>query len=179
MGCAAVLAFPLLLAYVGPRTTGKRCLVEADAERLDHVAARLDGSGATFDAALFTYSLSLMGNCERRGRGSPPFAAPVVARESSTCGRPMAGSLLLDPAARLACLLGGTISTHVRGLCSSAQHTTCSPGTCAAGTSRCGSVRSDPQPAQHRGRFACGRQGCSQRGRRVPMVDRPIDTTSS
>ncbi len=130
IGCGTGLNFPLLLAAVGRsgqvvgvdrsremlevarRKTiqtppGNVALVEADAEHLDHVAAGLDGSGATFDAVLFTYSLSLMGNWEAAWRQAASLVRPggragIVDMES-----PRGWARLLDPAARLACLLGG------------------------------------------------------------------------
>lgn len=129
IGCGTGLNFPLLLAAVGPSgqvvgvdrsgemleaarrkaihlPPGNVALVEADAEQLDHVPG-LDGSGATFDAVLFTYSLSLMSNWEQAWLEAtflvrPGGRAGIVDMES-----PHGWARLLDPAARLACLLGG------------------------------------------------------------------------
>jgi ubiquinone/menaquinone biosynthesis C-methylase UbiE len=130
IGCGTGLDFPLLLAAVGRsgqvvgvdrsremlevarRKTiqvppGNVALVEADAEQLDHVTAGLDGSGATFDAVLFTYSLSLMSNWETAWLRAASLVRPggragIVDMES-----PHGWARLLGPAARLACLLGG------------------------------------------------------------------------
>ncbi len=130
IGCGTGLNFPLLLAAVGRsgqvvgvdrsremlevarRKTiqappGNVALVEADAEQLDHVAAGLDGSGATFDAVLFTYSLSLMGNWEAAWRHATSLVRPGGRAGIVDMGLPHGWARLLDPAARLACLLGG------------------------------------------------------------------------
>jgi demethylmenaquinone methyltransferase/2-methoxy-6-polyprenyl-1,4-benzoquinol methylase len=130
IGCGTGLNFPLLLAAVGRsgqvvgvdrsremlevarRKTiqtppGNVALVEADAEHLDHVAAGLDGSGATFDAVLFTYSLSLMGNWEAAWRQATSLVRPGGRAGIVDMGLPHGWARLLDPAARLACLLGG------------------------------------------------------------------------
>jgi len=130
IGCGTGLNFPLLLAAVGRsgqvvgvdrsremlevarRETiqappGNVALVEADAEQLDHVAAGLDGSGATFDAVLFTYSLSLMGNWEAAWRQATSLVRPGGRAGIVDMGLPHGWARLLDPAARLACRLGG------------------------------------------------------------------------
>jgi len=130
IGCGTGLNFPLLLAAVGPRgqvvgvdrshemlevarrktiqtPPGNVALVEADAEQLDHADAGLDGSGATFDAVLFTYSLSLMGNWEAAWRQATSLVRPGGRAGIVDMGLPHGWARLLDPAARLACLLGG------------------------------------------------------------------------
>ena len=130
IGCGTGLSFPLLLAAVGPRgqvvcvdrsremlevarrktihaPPGTVALVEADAEQFDHVAAGLDGSGATFDAVLFTYSLSLMGNWEAAWRQATSLVRPGGRAGIVDMGLPHGWARLLDPAARLACRLGG------------------------------------------------------------------------
>ena len=136
IGCGTGLNFPLLLAAVGPRgqvvgvdrsremleaarrktihaPSGNVALVEADAEQLDNVAAGLDGSGATFDAVLFTYSLSLMGNWEAAWRQATSQVRPGGRAGIVDMGLPHGWARLLDPAARLACLLGGAdINAH-------------------------------------------------------------------
>jgi len=131
IGCGTGLNFPLLLAAVGPSgkvvgvdrssemlevarrktihlSPGNVVLVEADAEQLDHVAVGLHGSGAAFDAVLFTYSLSLMSNWEQSWRRATSLVRPggragIVDMES-----PHGWARALDPVARLACLLGGS-----------------------------------------------------------------------
>ncbi len=136
IGCGTGLNFPLLLAAVGSRgqvvgvdrsrrmlEAARRktieapsrnvVLVEADAERLDQVVAGLDGSGATFDAVLFTYSLSLMGNWEEAWRRAISLVRPGGRAGIVDMGLPHGWARLLDPAARLACLLGGAdINAH-------------------------------------------------------------------
>ena len=136
IGCGTGLNFPLLLAAVGPRgqvvgvdrsgemlevarrktidaPPGNVALVEADAEQLDHVAATLDGSAATFDAVLFTYSLSLMGNWEAAWRQATSLVRPGGRAGIVDMGLPHGWARLLDPAARLACRLGGAdINAH-------------------------------------------------------------------
>jgi ubiquinone/menaquinone biosynthesis C-methylase UbiE len=130
IGCGTGLNFPLLLAAVGPRgqvvgvdrsremlevarrktihaPPGNVVLVEADAEQFDHVAAGLDGSGATFDAVLFTYSLSLMGNWEAAWLRATSLVRPGGRAAVVDMGLPHGWARLLDPAARLACRLGG------------------------------------------------------------------------
>ena len=136
IGCGTGLNFPLLLAAVGPsgqvvgvdrsremlevarrKTTRdpprNLALVEADAERLDHVTAGPDGSGVTFDAVLFTYSLSLMPNWEAAWRRATSLVRPGGRAGIVDMGLPHGWARLLDPAARLACRLGGAdISAH-------------------------------------------------------------------
>ena len=131
IGCGTGLIFPLLLAAVGrsgqvvgvDRNTemlevarrktiqappGNLALVEADAARLDHVAAIPDAPGAPFDAALFTYSLSLMSNWEAAWRHATSLVRPGGRAGIVDLGLPRGWARLLDPAARLACLLGGS-----------------------------------------------------------------------
>jgi len=130
IGCGTGLNFPLLLAAVGRsgqivgvdrsremlevarRKTihappGNVALVEADAEQLDQVAVGLDESGATFDAVLFTYSLSLMGNWEAAWLRATSLVRPGGRAGIVDMEPPRGWARLLDPAARLACLLGG------------------------------------------------------------------------
>ncbi len=130
IGCGTGLNFPLLLAAVGRsgqvvgvdrsremlgvarRKTihlppGDVALVEADAEQLDHVAVGLDGPEAPFDAVLFTYSLSLMSNWEAAWLRATSLVRPGGRAAIIDMGLPHGWARLLDPAARLACLLGG------------------------------------------------------------------------
>ncbi len=94
IGCGTGLNFPFLL-------------VEADAEQLDHVTAGPDGSGATFDAVIFTYSLSLMPNWEAAWRRATSLVRPGGRAGIVDMGVPHGWAGLLAPAARLACRLGG------------------------------------------------------------------------
>lgn len=131
IGCGTGLNFPLLLAAVG-RTgqvvgvdrnpemlevarrkaihtpPGNVALVEADAEQLDHAAAGLDPLSAPFDAVLFTYSLSLMDNWEAAWRHATSLVRPGGRAGIVDMGLSHGWARLLDPAARLACLLGGS-----------------------------------------------------------------------
>jgi len=130
IGCGTGLNFPLLLAAVGRsgqavgvdrsramlevarRKTiqappGNVALVEADAEQLDHVAVGLDGPGAPFDAVLFTYSLSLMSGWEAAWLRATSLVRPGGRAAIVDMGLPHGWARLLDPAARLACLLAG------------------------------------------------------------------------
>ncbi|MGI8521905.1 MAG: class I SAM-dependent methyltransferase [Nocardioides sp.] len=130
IGCGTGVNFPLLLAAVGPRgqvvgldrsrqmldvarrktlhlSPGNVALVEADAEQFDPVAVGLDGPEAPFDAVLFTYSLSLMSDWAQAWLRATSLVrrggrAGIVDMES-----PHGLARVLDPAARLACLLGG------------------------------------------------------------------------
>jgi demethylmenaquinone methyltransferase/2-methoxy-6-polyprenyl-1,4-benzoquinol methylase len=86
---------------------GNVALVEADAEQLDHVAAGLDALGAPFDAVLFTYSLSLMTNWDQAWRQATSLVRPGGRAGIVDMGLPHGWARLLDPAARLACRLGG------------------------------------------------------------------------
>jgi len=131
IGCGTGPNFSLLLAAVGPRgqvvgvdrsremlevarrktidaPPGNVALVEADAEQLDHVAAGLDALGAPFDAVLFTYSLSLMTNWDQAWRQATSLVRPGGRAGIVDMGLPHGWARLLDPAARLACLLGGS-----------------------------------------------------------------------
>lgn len=133
IGCGTGLNFPLLLAAVGPsgqvvgvdrshemlevarRKTihlpaGNVALVEADAERLDRVDrvdGGLHGSDAPFDAVIFTYSLSLMTNREAAWRRAIALVRPGGRVAIVDMEPPHGWARLLDPAARLACWLGG------------------------------------------------------------------------
>lgn len=130
IGCGTGLNFPRLLAAVGRsgqvvgvdhsgemlevarRKTihvppGNAALVEVDAEQLDHVAVGPDALGAAFDAVLFTYSLSLMTSWGQAWRQATSLVrlggrAAIVDMEP-----PHGWARFFDPAARLACWLGG------------------------------------------------------------------------
>lgn len=137
IGCGTGLNFSLLLDAVGEsgqvvgvdrspqmlqvarrkavrRPPGNVVLVEADAERLEPLATSgPDGSALSFDAVLFTYSLSLM----RDWRGAwdrasslvrPGGRAAIVDMEP-----PHRWARVFDPAARLACRMGGA-DIHAR-----------------------------------------------------------------
>ncbi|MEP6816078.1 MAG: methyltransferase domain-containing protein [Marmoricola sp.] len=131
IGCGTGLNFPLLLAAVGPRgqvvgvdrsremlavsrrktihlPPGNVALVEADAEQLDHVALGLDGRGEPFDAVLFTYSLSLMSNWEQAWRRATSLLCTGGRAAIVDMQLPHGWARLLDPAARLACWMGGS-----------------------------------------------------------------------
>ena len=131
VGCGTGLNFPLLLAAVGQsgqvvgvdrspemltvarrktirQPPGRVALVEMDAERLDPIAVIGSGvSGAPFDAALFTYSLSLMGNWEEAWRRASSMVRPGGRAAIVDMEPPRGRARLLGPAARLACLMGG------------------------------------------------------------------------
>ena len=128
IGCGTGLNFPRLLAAIGRsgqivgvdrspemlavarRKTiqlppGNVALVEADAEQLDHA-----GPGrlcAPFDAVLFTYSLSLMTNWDQAWRQATALVRPGGRAAIVDMEPPHGWARLLDPAARLACWLGG------------------------------------------------------------------------
>lgn len=131
VGCGTGLNFPLLLAAVGQsgqvvgvdrspemlavarrktirQPPGRVALVEMDAERLDPIAVTgSGGSGAPFDAALFTYSLSLMSNWEEAWRRASSVVRPGGRAAIVDMEPPRGRARLLGPAARLAALLGG------------------------------------------------------------------------
>jgi demethylmenaquinone methyltransferase/2-methoxy-6-polyprenyl-1,4-benzoquinol methylase len=130
IGCGTGLNFPLLVAAVGRsgqivgvdrsremlevarRKTihlppGNVALIKADAEQLDHVAAGLDARASPFDAVLFTYSLSLMSNWEQAWLRATSLVRPGGRAGIVDMDSPHGWARLLDPAARLACLLGG------------------------------------------------------------------------
>ena len=130
IGCGTGLNFPLLLAAVGPhgqvvgvdrsremlkvarRKTihappGNVSLVEADAEQLDHDALGLNAPGAPFDAVLFTYSLSLMSKWDEAWERATSLVRPGGRAGIVDMEPPHGWARLLDPAARLACLLAG------------------------------------------------------------------------
>lgn len=137
VGCGTGLNFPLLLDAVGPsgqvvgvdrsgemlaaarrkthgQPPGTVTLVEADAEQLDPVAlVGPDGpDGAKddepFDAVLFTYSLSLMDDWEEAWRRASSLVRPGGRAAIVDMEPPHGWARLLSPAARLACLLGGS-----------------------------------------------------------------------
>jgi len=130
IGCGTGLNFPLLLAAVGPRgqvvgvdrsremlevarrktidlPPGNVALVKADAEQLDHVAVGLDDPGAPFDAVLVTYSLSLMSNWDQAWWRATALVRPGGRAGIVDMDSPHGWARPLDPAARLACWLGG------------------------------------------------------------------------
>ncbi len=129
LGCGTGLNFPRLLAAVGEsgqvvgvdrspemlevarrKTTdlrpGNVVLVEADAEHLDH-AAGPDALATPFDAALFTYSLSLMTDRDSAWRQATTLVRPGGRVAIVDMEPPHGWARLLEPAARLACWLGG------------------------------------------------------------------------
>ena len=130
IGCGTGLNFPRLLAAVGRRgqvvgvdrnremlevarretihlPPGNVTLVAADAEQLDGVAVGLDRLGAQFDAVLFTYSLSLMSNWDQAWWRATSLVRPGGRAAIVDMGSPHGWARVLDPAARLACWLGG------------------------------------------------------------------------
>lgn len=129
VGCGTGLNFPLLLDAVGPcgavvgvdasrsmlararaRTEtqgwGNVTLVETDAARLDEALAR-SGAPELFDAALFTYSLSIIDRwqdaCARTVARVRPGGRIVVADMALPAGR----WRVFAPLARFACFTGG------------------------------------------------------------------------
>jgi len=131
VGCGTGLNFPLLLEAVGEsgqvvgvdhspemlevarrktvrRPPGNVVLVEADAEQLDRLAVSgSDGPGPPFDAVLFTYSLSLMGDWESAWHRASSLVRPGGRAAVVDMEPPHRWARLLGPTARLACLLGG------------------------------------------------------------------------
>lgn len=130
IGCGTGLNFPHLLAAVGRggqvvgvdrsrqmlevarrKTIGlpssNVVLVEADAEHLDHLTIGPSELGAPFDAALFTYSLSLMSDPDQAWRRATALVRPGGRVAIVDMQPPVGWARLLDPAARLACWLGG------------------------------------------------------------------------
>ncbi len=130
IGCGTGLNFPHLLAAVGPSgqvvgvdrspemlevarlktshlAPGTVALVEADASNLDLVAADVDSLAPPFDGALFTYSLSVMTDRDRAWRQATALVRPGGRVAIVDMQAPRGWARLLDPAARLACWLGG------------------------------------------------------------------------
>ncbi len=130
VGCGTGLNFPLLLDVVGPRgevvgvershemlevarrktihlPPGNVALVQADAERLDRIDGGLPGGDAPFDAVIFTYSLSLMTDREAAWRQAITLVRPGGRVAIVDMEPPHGWARVLDPAARLACWLGG------------------------------------------------------------------------
>lgn len=127
IGCGTGLNLPLLTAAVGP--AGMVCGVDLSASMLARAAARVrrhgwpnvslvraDAStddlagvagGGLFDAALFTYSLSVIGD------GGTAWASALAATHPAgrvavvDLAMPTGGWTLLAPLARLACFTGG------------------------------------------------------------------------
>lgn len=136
VGCGTGLNFPALLAAVGAsgRVVGldrsskmlaaarhKRAglppgtltLVEADAETIDSSTLGVASPAAPFDAVLCTYSLSLIDNWEAAWRRAAALVRPGGRAGVVDLGSPQGWARLLDPAARLACWLGGSdITAH-------------------------------------------------------------------
>lgn len=131
IGCGTGLNFPLLLEAVGPRgqvvgvdrsrqmlevarrktvqaPPGNVALIQGNAEQLDQAASGLDGSVASFDAVLFTYSLSLMSNFQEAWRQATSMVRPGGRVAIVDMQPPHGWARLLDPVARLACRLGGS-----------------------------------------------------------------------
>lgn len=130
IGCGTGLNFPRLLAAVGRSgqvvgvdrspvmlevarrktlhiESGNLALIEADAEQLDQIAAAPNGPRPSFDAVLFTYSLSLMTHREEAWRQATALVRPGGRAAIVDMEPPHGWSRLLDPAARLACWVGG------------------------------------------------------------------------
>jgi len=137
VGCGTGLNFPLLLEAVGEsgqvvgvdhspemlevarrktvrRRPGNVVLVEADAEQLGRlVVSGSDGPAPPFDAVLFTYSLSLMGDWEMAWRRASSLVRPGGRAAIVDMEPPHGWARLLGPAAHLACLVGGAdINAH-------------------------------------------------------------------
>jgi len=131
IGCGTGLNFPLLLAAVGPSgqvvgvdrshemldvarhktihvSPGRLTLVEADAEQLDRVAVWFEEPDTSFDAVLFTYSLSLMRDWKQAWLRATSLVRPGGRAAIVDMESPHGLARVLDPAARLACLLGGS-----------------------------------------------------------------------
>jgi len=131
VGCGTGLNFPLLLEAVGEsgqvvgvdrspqmlevarrktvrRSPGNVVLVEADAEELSRLAVSGSGGPALpFDAVLFTYSLSLMGDWEGAWLRASSLVRPGGRAGVVDMEPPHGWARLLGPAARLACLMAG------------------------------------------------------------------------
>jgi len=131
VGCETGLNFPLLLEAVGEsgqvvgvdrspemlevarrktlrRSPGNVVLVEADAEELSRLAVSGSGGPALpFDAVLFTYSLSLMGDWEGAWLRASSLVRPGGRAGIVDMEPPHGWARLLRPAARLACLMAG------------------------------------------------------------------------
>ena len=131
VGCGTGLNFPLLLEAVGEsgqvvgvdrspqmlevarrktvrRSPGNVVLVEADAEELSRLAVSGSGGPALpFDAVLFTYSLSLMGDWEGAWLRASSLVRPGGRAGIVDMEPPHGWARLLRPAARLACLMAG------------------------------------------------------------------------
>lgn len=130
IGCGTGFNFPLLLAAVGRQghvvgvdqshemlkiarqktvqaPPGNLRLIEANAEQLDCRVDGLDPPADPFDAVLFTYSLSLMNGWEEAWERATALVRPGGRVGVVDVGVPHGWARLLDPAARLACLVGG------------------------------------------------------------------------
>ncbi len=131
IGCGTGLNLPLLLEAVGEsgqvvgvdrspqmlamarrktvrRPPGNVLLVQADAERLDpHAVSSSTRPARPFDAVLFTYSLSLMGDWRGAWQRASSLVRPGGRAAIVDMEPPHGWARLLAPAARLACRLGG------------------------------------------------------------------------
>jgi len=126
VGCGTGLNFPLLRAAVGP--TGAVVGVDASAPMLARARARISRSGWTnvgvqrgdaarleavvagsgqFDAALFAYSLSIIGDWEAAWAGALALVRPRGRIVVVDLALPTGRGRLLWPLARLACFTGG------------------------------------------------------------------------
>lgn len=136
VGCGTGLNFPGLLDAVGSSgqvvgldrsrkmltaarhktadlPPGSVMLVEADAEQIDGSTFGQEGSTALFDAVLCTYSLSLMDNWSAAWQRAAALVRPGGRVAIVDMQSPQGWARLLDPAARLACWLGGAdINAH-------------------------------------------------------------------
>lgn len=92
---------------------GNLTLLEADAEQLDSVAVGSEGIAASFDAVLFTYSLSLMSHRQDAWQRATALVRPGGRAAIVDMESPHGWARLLDPAAQLACWLGGA-DIHAR-----------------------------------------------------------------
>lgn len=130
VGCGTGLNFPGLVARVGASghvtgvdrssemlkaarhksvdlTPSTITLVQADAQQIDAATVGVDGTDVPFDAVLFTYSLSLMENWHDAWRRATALVAPGGRAAVVDMQSPHGWARLLDPAARLACWVGG------------------------------------------------------------------------
>ncbi len=134
VGCGTGLNFPLLLDAVGPsgavvgldasasmlsRARARRetrgwsnvTLVEADAAQLDAALSRSATSGL-FDAALFTYSLSIIDQWQDAYAQTLCRVRPGGRIVVVDMALPVGGWRVLSPLARLACFTGGADITR-------------------------------------------------------------------
>lgn len=136
VGCGTGLNFPGLLDAVGANgqvvgldrssemlaaardkaaglPPGTVTLVEADAAKVDGATFGGQKSVGPFDAVLCTYSLSLIDNWDVAWRRAAALVRPGGRAAIVDMQSPQGWARLLDPAARLACWLGGSdINAH-------------------------------------------------------------------